>query len=278
MAGIEPSKTRQIYLVLRDRIAGGRLDGEGVLPAEQALAAEYGVSRVTVRRALAELEQEGLISRRRGAGTFVLGAGAKPIVADFSDVLVNLVAMGRETAVRLLAFDYREPPAEIARALNLAGGEKAQFSVRVRLIDGKPFSHLVTHVPERIGVTYSEADLAARPLLSLLERSGVQIERATQQVTAMLASPEVAAALEVEVGSALLGTTRTVFAADGSGVEHLSALYRPDRYALQMEMVRTEAAGERRWATVLAPRKRRDQQEEGVMTSAGRPQPDGETA
>jgi GntR family transcriptional regulator len=253
MAGIEPSKTRQVYLVLRDRIAGGRLDNQRPLPAEQALAAEYGVSRVTVRRALAELEQEGLISRRRGAGTFVLGAGAKPIVADFSDVLANLVAMGRETAVRLLAFDYREPPAAIARALKLAAGEKTQFSVRVRLIDGKPFSHLTTHVPERVGVTYSEADLAARPLLSLLERSGVEIERATQQVTAVLASPEVAATLDVEVGSALLGTTRTVFAADGSGVEHLSALYRPDRYALQMEMVRTEAAGVRRWATVLAP-------------------------
>ena len=174
-------------------------------------------------------------------------------MADFSDVLANLVAMGRETAVRLLAFDYREPPAAIARALKLDAGEKTQFSVRVRLIDGQPFSHLTTHVPERIGVTYTEADLAARPLLSLLERSGVQIERATQEVTAVLASPEVAAALDVEVGSALLGTTRTVFAADGSGVEHLSALYRPDRYALHMEMVRTEDAGVRRWATVLAP-------------------------
>ena len=207
MAGVEPSKTRQVYLVLRDRIAGGRLDDQVALPAEQALAAEYGVSRVTVRRALAELEQEGLISRRRGAGTFVLGAGAKPIVADFSDVLANLVAMGRDTAVRLLAFDYREPSAAIASTLKLNAGEKTQFSVRVRLIDGQPFSHLTTHVPQRIGVTYTEADLAARPLLSLLERSGVEIERATQQVTAVLATPEVAAALEVEVGSALLGTT-----------------------------------------------------------------------
>ncbi len=252
MAGIEPSKTQQVYLVLRDRIASGRLDAAESLPGEQALAAEHGVSRVTVRRALAELEREGLISRRRGAGTFVAGSTvAKPIVTDFSDVLANLIAMGRETAVRLLEFGYREPPAAIARALKLEPGERTQFSVRVRLIDGQPFSHLTTYVPERIGVTYNEVDLAARPLLALLERSGVRIERATQEVTAALASPEVAAALDVDVGSALLGTTRTVFAADGGGVEHLSALYRPDRYALRMEMVRTEDEGVRRWATVL---------------------------
>jgi len=250
MAGVQQSKTRQVYLVLRDRIQGCRLDHCAALPAEQTLAAEYNVSRVTVRRALAELEQEGLISRRRGAGTFVLGTTAKPIVADFTDVLANLVAMGRASAVRLLAFDYRAPSPAIAAALKLAADEKTQFSVRVRLIDGLPFSHLTTHVPQRIGLTYTEADLAARPLLSLLERSGVQIERAVQQLTAVLATPEVAAALDVEIGSALLGTTRTVFAADGSGVEHLSALYRPDRYALHMEMVRTEAAGVRRWATV----------------------------
>lgn len=224
------------------------------MPGEQALAVEHRVSRVTVRRALAELEKGGLIARRRGAGTFVVGqGGAKPIIADFSDVLANLIAMGRETAVRLLAFGYHEPPPAICRALKLKANDRVQFSVRVRLIDGEPFSHLTTHVPEKIGVTYTEADLAAQPLLALLERSGVRIDRATQEVTATLASPEVAAALDVDVGSALIGMTRTVFAADGRGVEHLSALYRPDRYALRMEMVRTEKAGVRRWATVLSP-------------------------
>jgi GntR family transcriptional regulator len=252
VAGVETSKARQVYLLLRDRIASGRLSDGGALPGEQALAAEHGVSRVTVRRALAELEREGLVSRRRGAGTFVLGdCGAKPIVADISDVLANLVAMGRETAVRLLEFGYREAPAQVASALNLKPRERVQFSVRVRLIDGLPFSYLVTHVPERFGVTYTESDLASRPLLALLERTGVKVERATQDVTATLASPDVAAALDVETGSPLIGLTRTVFAANGAGVEHLNALYRPDRYTLRMEMRRKVSAGVRRWSAVL---------------------------
>ena len=252
MAGVETSKARQLYLLLRDRIASGRLADGGLLPGEQALAVEHGVSRVTVRRALAELEREGLVNRRRGAGTFVTSDfGAQPIVADMSDVLAHLAAMGRETGVRLIEFAYREPPLTVARALRLKVGERTQFSVRVRLIDGQPFSHLVTHVPERFGITYTEADLASRPLLALLERTGIKVERATQDVTATLASPDVAAALEVEVGSPLIGLTRTVFDRDGAGVEHLNALYRPDRYTLRMEMEREIRAGVRRWTAVL---------------------------
>lgn len=252
MAGVEISKARQLYLLLRDRIARGRVEGTGLLPGEQALAAEHNVSRVTVRRALAELEREGLVSRRRGAGTFATrDFGAKPIVADMSDVLAHIAAMGRDTGLRLLEFAYREAPPEVGRALRLAAGERTQYSVRVRLIDGHPFSYLVTHVPERLGVTYSETDLASRPLLALLERTGIQVERATQDVTATLATPDVAAALEVEVGSPLIGLTRTVFDRDGAGVEHLSALYRPDRYTLRMEMERRVRAGVRRWTAVL---------------------------
>src|SRR5689334_16337284 len=253
MAGFEPSKTHLVYLALRDRIANGRLEGLGALPGEQALASQHGVSRVTVRRALAELEKEGLIKRRQGAGTFVVGGDDKPIVADLSNVLANIVAMGRDTAVRLLEFAYREPPPAVAGALGLPLGAKTQFSVRVRLIDGLPFAHLTTHVPETIGVTYTEADLATRPLLSLLERSGVEIEKATQEVTAVLASPDVAAALDVDVGPALIGIRRTVYATDGSGVEHLYALYRPDRYSLRIDLVRTGETPERGWSTATTP-------------------------
>jgi len=152
MAGFEPSKTQLVYLALRDRIANGHTESQGLLPGEQALAVQHGVSRVTVRRALAELEKEGLITRRQGAGTFAVYGEPKPIVADLSNVLANIVAMGRETAVRLLEFSYREPPTAIAEALKLSPGQKTQFSVRVRLIDGQPFAHLTTDVPESIGV------------------------------------------------------------------------------------------------------------------------------
>jgi GntR family transcriptional regulator len=249
LVGVAVPKTRQIYLALRELIVSGKLRADAALPGEQALAAEHSVSRVTVRRALAGLEREGLIDRRRGSGTFVIESRkARPMVVDLADVLSNLIEMGRSTDVRLLSFGYQDPSAAVAELLRLATGERVQRSVRVRIIDGEPFSYLTTHVPERIGVTYTEPELASRPLLALLERSGVSVDHATQEVSAVLASPEVAAALNVDIGSALITLTRAVYDAQGRGVEHLHALYRPDRYALRMDLKRTGRSNGRRWA------------------------------
>ena len=251
-SAVEPLKARRIYLLLRDRIVAGDLPPGCRLPGEPALAAEHAVSRVTVRRALDLLEKEGLVQRKAGSGTFVHDTrSVRPIVADLSNVLSHLIDMGRSTDVKLLSFGYVAPPEAIAESLGLKPGERVQRSVRVRLIDGEPFSYLTTHVPEWLGLTYSEAELAAPPLLELIERSGVKTERATQAINATLAGPEPAAALDLEIGSPLLTLTRVVHDPSGRGVEHLHALYRPDRYSFHMDLVRIGDDGERRWSPAL---------------------------
>ena len=248
---IETSKTRRVYLTLRDRIGSGELNPGARLPSEPDLADLHDVSRVTIRRALAELEREGLISRRPGAGTFVTARTIKrPIVADLSNALAHLVEMGRSTDVKLLQFGYAEPSAEIVDALRLDAGEKAQRAVRVRIIDNEPFSYLVTHVPQRIGATYSEAELGSKPLLTLIERTGIKVDRATQTISASLAGPEVAEALGIEIGAPLIALTRVVYDVKRRGIEHLVALYRPDRYSFQMDLVRIDAGGDRLWSPV----------------------------
>ena len=95
------AKAKQVYLVLRDRILSGAVAFGAKLPNENELARIHGVSRVTVRRALGELERERLIERRRSAGTRVVyRPSPAPMSADISGVLANLADMGRRTAVQ----------------------------------------------------------------------------------------------------------------------------------------------------------------------------------
>ncbi len=250
-SGVAETKSRTLYLLLREQIMSGALAPGNRLPSEPSLAQEHGISRVTVRRALDALEGDGLIRRHAGAGTFVADQGkAKPLVADFANMLAHLVEMGRETRVKLLSFSYAAPSALVAEALGLPEGARVQHSVRVRYTDDLPFSYLTTCVPESIGVNWSEGELASRPLLALMERSGVRADRASQSISAVLAGPEVAEALGVDVGSALLEVRRTVYDPQGVGIEHLHGLYRPDRYLFRMDMSRITRDGERHWRPV----------------------------
>ncbi|HUZ32449.1 MAG TPA: GntR family transcriptional regulator [Xanthobacteraceae bacterium] len=245
------AKAKQVYLVLRDRILSGAIALGAKLPTEHELAAVHGVSRVTVRRALGELARERLIERRRSAGTRVIYRPVlAPMVADISGMLASLADMGRRTAVKLLSFDYVRAEGGVAQALGVASDQMLQRSVRVRSVDGEPFSYLTTFVPESISLTFTRQDLASRPLLDLLERAGVKVERARQRISAALATPDVATALDVRTGTPLIELTRVVYDRSGRGVEHLYALYRPDRYAFETDLVRSGTRN-RVWSPIL---------------------------
>jgi GntR family transcriptional regulator len=245
------AKAKQVYMVLRDRILSGALAFGLKLPTENDLARRYGVSRVTVRRALGELARERLIERRRSLGTRVVyRPGPAPITADISGVLANLADMGRRTAVKLIAFDYVPATGSVAQALGVGPDQVLQRSVRVRVFDQVPFSYLTTHVPEEIAVTFSKQELATHALLELLERAGVKIGHARQRVSAGLAMPHVAQALDVRTASPLIELVRVVCDRSGRVVEHLHALYRPDRYAFEMDLVRSGAAT-KAWSPIV---------------------------
>lgn len=242
----------QIYLILRDQIADGSAGADTTLPGEQELMRLYGVSRITAKRALDELAAEGLVVRERGRGTRVNAAPpAPPLRASIEGLLENLLVMGRKTKVTLLDFAYVRANAETANALTCPVGETVQRAVRVRSIDGEPFSSLVTHVPEAIGRTFTRRDLASKPLLTLLERSGLRVTRAEQVISAKLADAQVATHLGVEVGSALLKITRVVRDQRERPVEFITGLYRPDRYQYAMSLSRVQERRRNLWSIAL---------------------------
>ncbi|WP_445809278.1 GntR family transcriptional regulator [Yoonia sp.] len=248
----EGGKARRVYLLLQEEILRGLHAPGASLEGEQKLALRLGVSRVTVRRALDALAQDGMISRRAGSGTVVQAQATQPpVLADFATLIPQLVEMDQKTTARLLSFSYGAAPAVVAEAMGLTEGDRVQTAVRVRLAQGRAFSHLTTYVPEEIAANYTEADLATKPLFRLLERSGVCIERAHQSVSATLATPDVAEVLELSVGAPLLALRRVVLDSKGRGVEYLSALYRPDLFRLEMSLHRVGTDETRHWEPVI---------------------------
>jgi GntR family transcriptional regulator len=257
---VNSTKYHRIYLLLKDAIERGQFEPGVCLPGELALSQKHQVSRITVRRAMAALAEEGLVARRVGVGTVVAPPKTEisQITADVSNLLPNFVRMSNESSIRLLEFAYRQASPAIAAKLKLAARERVQYSVRVRSMQGNPFSYLVTHVPESIAQTYNEAELSNTSLFVLLERGGVKVDHATQTISAVLATEEMADALGVSVGAPLIALQRVVFDVDGRGVEHLDAFYRPDRYRIQVDLGREGEARSRYWAPLAKRQGRLD--------------------
>lgn len=249
---VEGLKSQRLYVFLHDAISRGNLVPGQKLPSENDLAQQFGVSRVTVRRAMAALSDQGLVVRKPGMGT-VVGSPALSssiITADVSNLLPHIVRMGKDSQVRMLEFAYVPATPYVAEKLGLVPGERVQYSVRVRSRAGEPFSYLTTYVPERVAQNYSEADLGRTPLYALLERSGVKVHRATQTISAMLASPVVSEALQLSQGSPLIALTRVVYDEKSRGVELLEALYRPDRYRIQVDLERDRGRDDQFWRPI----------------------------
>ena len=237
-----------MYLVLRQQILDGRYPSDQPMPTEQEIAQQSGVSRVTVRRAMERLASEALIERRRGRGTFVTAQAKAPqFEASLSGLLDNMLAMGLKTKVTVLEFAYVAPPPAIQRDMGIGPSEIMQLAVRVRRYRAEPLCHLITYVPERIGKTYKASDLSDVPLLQLVERAGIVAVEADEHITARLADPDVAGPLKVELGAPLLQVTRITRDIDGNPVEHLTALFRPDRYEYRLKMQRRTGDPHSRW-------------------------------
>ena len=251
-------KYHQIYLVLREQLEEGRFaDG---LPGELALMDQFGVARVTVRRALGQLSSEGLISRNPGRRTRPVppAASGEPRAADgmaranLRGLLENLVTMGLHTSVKVIDVATISASTQVADALQLKLGDAVQKAVRVRSTREGPLSHITTYAPQAL-VPFGRRQLARKPILVLMEEAGLQIGRASQVVSARLADAEVARHLDVAVGSALLSVQRLVFDRRERPVQWLLGLYRPDRYELRMALSRTGGVDAKVWVGQGSP-------------------------
>lgn len=208
------------------------------LPSEDELAAQFGVSRMTVRQGISDLIDEGLLYRRHGVGTFV----AQPHIDRDHSHLTNFVEIARKEGidlkVRLLRAEVLPAKLIVARALSLEEGELVIRVKTLRFASGLPITVHDSYVPYKLFPQLLQEDLEVNHLWDIFTSYGRRVKRAVERLEARETDEEMAGLLEVEEGIPLLYKERTVYLDDGTPVEFTYCYNRGDRYRLTVVLDR----------------------------------------
>jgi GntR family transcriptional regulator len=206
------TRYQEIAGAMRQRLFGGEFEGGRLLPSEAELSDAYGASRVTVRRALEVLRQDGLVASRQGLGWFVAGDPVRQSLAQLGTIEEQLAAEGMTSKRRILDFRFMAAP---ARVHDLLGADTVLRVRRLNLADGLPFALVTVWCPESLGAPLSRADVARASFYELI---GVELGGATQTIGAAAAEPADAEVLGIPPGSPVLRCERVTRSAAGSPV------------------------------------------------------------
>ncbi len=217
--------------VLADRISAGHLRPGQRLGAERALAAELGVSRATLRNALAVLEESGMVRRvpGRGGGTFVSRDKIERDLSRVVGVPALLRSQGVVAGTRVMSARLAAAGEPAAAALHMRPGDLVIDLVRIRLADGSPISVEHAMLPADRFPGLLELPLGGSVYELLDEHFGTRPEEAVERIEVVAASPDEAMVLDVEPGAPLLAITRTTTDAGGEPIEFSHDLFRGDR-------------------------------------------------
>ena len=194
---------------VKSRILSGAYATGRLLPSESELSAEFSVSRVTVRKALEILRDEGLADSRQGFGWFVAGDTVRQPLARLATIEEQMRDSGATPERRVLEFAFEKAPKDVATALATTQVLRVK---RVNLADGEPFAIVTVWCAAERGQHLSMADVERSPFYELLD---VPLAGATQTIGADAATADEAALLKIPVGSPVLKCQRTTTTVDG---------------------------------------------------------------
>jgi GntR family transcriptional regulator len=224
-----------ISAALRREIEAGRFAKIDVLPGERELSEMLEVSRTTLRRAIAELVDEGVLFHRHGAGTFVRRnpPRVEQPLSRLTSFTEDMRLRGLVDSSRVIDRGTFLPTPEEAMMLGIGPSETIYRLERLRLADGAPMAIERAAVPLRF---LDGARPVEESLYAALETSGYRPVRALQRLRAVVIGPAEAALLEMAAGSAALDIQRIAYVADGRRVEFTRSYYRSDTYDFVAEL------------------------------------------
>ena len=239
-----PARAMQpLYAALRDRlknyILSGRRRPGDKLPSENEFTQTLGVSRITVRQALGDLRNEGLVVKTHGKGSFV---AMPPVAQDLTrlrGLAESLTGAGRTVHTRVLSIGPKHASPPIATAFGLSKSDLVIELRTLRYLNRKPLALNRSYLPQDIGSRLIKADFANRDILSMLEGDlGVAIGHAEVSIGAANAKPGEARLLGVADRTALVQVRRLVFTSTSRPVHLEQSVYRSDLFSYTLTLER----------------------------------------
>jgi GntR family transcriptional regulator len=228
-----------VWRTLWSRITSGQYPAGSLIGTEVSLAAEFDVSRVTLREALSLLEQDGLVERRRSLGTFVAPDVIPRGVVEFTGYLEDVILQA--DLAHTTHFERMRVPAPetVAEALDIADGSPVIRVQRLRVASGEPRMWLVDYMLEAVGADFTDDEIRGGSLIRRLdENDATRIEYGHQSISARIGSDEVCARLGIDAGSPVLYSNRTLYGAGGRPVSYAEIFYPGSRFAFEIRLGR----------------------------------------
>jgi GntR family transcriptional regulator len=243
--------------VLASEIARGDLKPGDRLPSEDELGFRFEVSKITIRRAVQNLIQRGVVEIRRGLGTFVLAPRISQELTRLTGFVEDMNVHGRKASARVLSQGIVAASQIVAQHLGVSVGTPVMRIERIRLADAVPLSFDETYLPLEIGRKIIQNNLRVKPIFTLLEEKyGIPLTEAEYKLEAAAASAHVAEALEVPAGSPIFRIERTSYTKGGEPIDYETLSYRGDLIRFVTRLVRGPADGAGQRKSMRSPDKR----------------------
>jgi GntR family transcriptional regulator len=230
-----------IESLIRQKILTGQLHPGERLPPEKELAAQFGVSQITIRTALANLEAEDLITRMRGKGTFVTKNVPQSKQVLVTGDVQSFVDDSRKYKVKPLGIDKRKVsetriPREIEEFFRLRGEESLSVVRRVRMLNKTPVQFLENFISNQTAKHVTMKALFERPLQTILkEDAGLEIGRSETYLESVPADPDVAEAVHSHVFAPLFLLRAFIWFSSGEPFEIVNIFMRPDFFKYKID-------------------------------------------
>jgi GntR family transcriptional regulator len=199
---------------LTAKIRNGDLAPGSMLPPQKILSARYGVTLATLRQALQQLEDDGLVSQEPGRGTFVASPRLMYRLDSLRGLAEDLKAQGQEVTTLILGQELRRPPAWVAAHLDVPATRRVLRLERVRILAGRPAVHQLSWAPDRVGLRLADLDYSGASLYAVFAAHGVVVHRASEVLRPALLDEATAAHLHQPAGQAVFVSDRVTYGLD----------------------------------------------------------------